>query len=132
MWDTRVAAPLNIVHLGYGFGAIFANLLVRPFLHNDHRYANATISSQSNSTFSTSIPVPLNTNIRVPYLITGSLCFLIGIGHLIFFIQDQVKKSNKAETQQVSNVFIIIFGESKLRQYDFRQLLAKIWVAECF
>ncbi|CAF0927362.1 unnamed protein product [Didymodactylos carnosus] len=32
MWGDHAAAPLNCVHLGYGFGAIFCNLLVRPFL----------------------------------------------------------------------------------------------------
>ena len=35
MWGDHVAAPLNVVHLGYGFGAVFANLLVKPFLVED-------------------------------------------------------------------------------------------------
>ncbi len=34
MWGANAAAPLNIVQLGYGLGAIFVNLLVRPFLGN--------------------------------------------------------------------------------------------------
>jgi fucose permease len=106
MWDTRVAAPLNIVHLGYGFGAIFANLLVRPFLSNENLYVNVTVSSQFNSTLSTSISKPLNLDIRGPYLITAGLCFLTGVGHLIFFIQEQKKKQNKAVIQQASFIFI--------------------------
>jgi len=103
MWDTRVAVPLNMVHLGYGFGAIFANLLVRPFLSNEDSYVNGNESCQYNSTSSLSICSPLNSNIQVPYLISGSLCFLIGIGHLIFFIQNKINKSNKAEIEQVWN-----------------------------
>ena len=94
MWNTRVAVPLNAIHLGYGFGAIFANVLVRFFLNNEHSYVNNIESSQHNST-------SLNSNIQIPYLISGSLCFLIGIGHLIFFIQNKVKKSNKPELEWV-------------------------------
>ncbi len=33
MWGENAAAPLNIVQLGYGIGAVFINLLVRPFFN---------------------------------------------------------------------------------------------------
>ena len=58
MWDTRVAAPLNMMHFGYGFGAILANLIVRPFIDNTKSYVNDTVSSKLNSTLSTSISTP--------------------------------------------------------------------------
>ncbi|CAF1271268.1 unnamed protein product [Adineta ricciae] len=81
MWKTRVATPLNIFHLGYGFGAIFANLLVRPFINTEDEY-----------------PQAFNTSIRFPYIISGFLCFLIGIGHLVVFLQ----KSSERETEQAA------------------------------
>ena len=67
MWGTHAAAPLNAVHLGYGLGAIFVNLLVRPFI---------TMKSSSAD----------KRNIIIPYSIAGGLCFFIAIGHLIFYI----------------------------------------------
>ncbi|UJR19827.1 hypothetical protein I4U23_022960 [Adineta vaga] len=91
MWSIRVATPLNIVHLGYGFGAISANLLVRPFLND----GNDTLSSPS-----------FNTTIRTPYLISGILCFLIGLGHLIFCVQKQLEKSNPNEIQQIDQAIV--------------------------
>ncbi|CAF1382337.1 unnamed protein product [Adineta ricciae] len=70
MWADNVAAPLNVVHLGYGFGAVFANLLVRPFLSENGQ-----------------------SNIRIPYSIVAIICFLITIGHLVFAIREhQIKK----------------------------------------
>ncbi|CAF1426946.1 unnamed protein product [Adineta steineri] len=82
MWKTRVATPLNIVHLGYGFGAIFANLLVRPFLNNE----------QENSQL-------FNKTIRIPYIITGLLCFVISIGHFICFIQKSLRGEIQKDVQ---------------------------------
>jgi fucose permease len=106
MWDTRAAAPLNLVHFGYGFGAIFANLLVRPFLKNKNLHVNTTISLSLNSTLSTSISAPLNSNIRVPYLITATLCFLIGIGHFIFLLREKNHKKVKIQEQKASDIFL--------------------------
>jgi fucose permease len=107
MWKNRAAAPFNIVHLGYSCGAILANLLVRPFLHNSKSHVNVNISVQLNSTLSSSISVPLDADIRVPYMIAAGLCLLIGIGHLIFFIQEQKERQKKAQIKQVSlNLFV--------------------------
>jgi fucose permease len=99
MWNTRVAAPLNLVHFGYGFGAICANLLVRPFMTNKNSNIHPNIF---NSTLSTSITTELYLDIRVPYLINGGLCILMGFGHLIFFLREQ---KDKAEKQQASPIF---------------------------
>ena len=38
MWSDNVGAPLNVVHLGFGIGAVFANLLVKPFLGEESIY----------------------------------------------------------------------------------------------
>jgi fucose permease len=104
MWDTRVAAPLNMVHFGYGFGAILANLIVRPFLGNKKSYVNATVSSELSSALSTSISTPLDADIRGPYLIGAGLCILIGIGYFVFFIQEQKTKRDKVKKEQASDV----------------------------
>ncbi len=105
MWNTRVAAPLNLVHFGYGFGAICANLLVRPFMSNKNSNIHPNISLQFNSTLSTSITTELYLDIRDPYLINGGLCILMGFGHLIFFLREQKERQDKAEKQQASSIF---------------------------
>ncbi|CAF1045897.1 unnamed protein product [Adineta ricciae] len=79
MWGGNVAAPLNVVHLGYGLGSVFANLIVKPFLRED---GNSTVSSVSSI-----IPVEIEkSNIQIPYSIVAVLCLLISIGHLLFGI----------------------------------------------
>jgi hypothetical protein len=94
MWDNRAAVPLNLVILGYGFGAILANLLVRPFLNNNP-HMNSTVS------------IPLNSDIRVPYFITAALSLVIGIGHFIFFLRG---KNAKVEEQKVGHIFFIKYS----------------------
>jgi len=96
MWDNRAAVPLNLVHFGYAFGAILANLLVRPFLNNKNPHVNSTLS--------TSISAPLNSDIRVPYLITAALCSVIGIGHFIFLLREKNNKKVKIEEQKASHI----------------------------
>ncbi len=104
IWKTRSAAPLNIVHFGFGVGAILVNLLVRPFMNNTNSSSNTTyISSQSNSTLSTLNLVLVYSDIRVPYLITGTLCFVIGIGHFIFSIREKNNQQNKYEKPKASH-----------------------------
>lgn len=78
MWADNVAAPLNVVHLGYGFGAVFTNLLVRPFLSQ---------GSQS--------------DIRIPYSIISIICFIITIGHLFFAIREHQMKKNALQNRPV-------------------------------
>lgn len=60
MWNEKSSVPLNIVHFGYGIGAILINLIVRPFLIG---------------------------NIVFPYAITGVLCILVSFGHLVLFVR---------------------------------------------
>ncbi len=103
IWKTRSAVPLNLVHFGFAFGAILVNLLVRPFMNNANSYRNTThVFSQSNPTLSRLPSVLVYWDIRVPYLITGALSFVIGIGYLIFFIREQNNKQNKCEKPKAS------------------------------
>ncbi len=99
MWGVNAAAPLNMVHLGYGFGAIFANFLVRPFLGSENLQLNNLTGSSS------LMAVPLNSNIQIPYTISAILCFLVGIGHLLFFIRTEKSRREKIEIKQVCRVF---------------------------
>jgi hypothetical protein len=90
MWGDNVAAPLNAVHLGYGFGAVFANLLVKPFLGED-KISNI---SSDNFTVSTLIVKEIP-KIKIPYSITGFVCLLICVGHLIFSIREhQIRRES--------------------------------------
>jgi hypothetical protein len=88
MWTDRAAAPLNIVHLGFGFGAVFANFLVKPYLNEP----SDALASPSNgtSTLPWTTPVtPAASNIEVPYRITSLICLVIGVGHLLIFMRER-------------------------------------------
>lgn len=77
MWGMNSAAPLNIVRLGYGIGAILMNLFVQPFLPQS--------------------------NLFVPYLITAILCFAIAIGYLIFYVREvqyEIVNTNEQENEK--------------------------------
>ena len=86
MWGDHAAAPMNLVRLGYGLGAIFVNLLVRPFL---------TESISSN------IETETKANIFIPYSITAGLCVLIAVGHLLLFIRALKNERDKLEIRKV-------------------------------
>ena len=103
MWKTRSAAPLNMVHFGYGCGAIIGNFIVRPFMNKRNSYQNSTNISQVNSTLSKSNPMLIEWDIRYPYLITGALALLMVIGHLIFVIREQINKRYNSENENVSD-----------------------------
>ncbi|UJR20194.1 hypothetical protein I4U23_023326 [Adineta vaga] len=68
MWNDKAAAPLNMTQLGYGIGAILVNLLVRSFLVDKSSSINITA-------------------MIIPYSITAALCFLVAIGHALFYIR---------------------------------------------
>ena len=95
MWGDHAAAPLNAVHLGYGFGAVFANLLVGPFLNK-----NEILSSDSTLTSTAVVVTRSLGNISVPYRITAGLCLLIAIGHLIFSIREYQTNRDVLPVQQ--------------------------------
>ncbi|CAF1925144.1 unnamed protein product [Rotaria magnacalcarata] len=84
MWGSNAAAPLNTAHLGYGIGAVFVNLLVRPFLTQK----NVNLTPNSSSLF-------------IPYSITALLCFLLAIGHLFFYIKEQKNHREILQVQQI-------------------------------
>lgn len=81
MWGDKVSAPLNIVHLGFGIGAMFSNLLVKPFL-GEKQIIETSLNNQTRF-----IENKL-TNIRIPYSITSFLCLIISIIHVILSIRE--------------------------------------------
>jgi len=93
MWQDRVAAPLNMVHFGYGFGAILANLIVRPFfnLKNIPKQTNGSIRSVS---------IPIDADISIPYFIAASSCIFIGFIHLTFLIWAKITKNKQYKVNQ--------------------------------
>ena len=84
MWKEHVSAPLNFVHLGFGFGAVFANFLVKPYLQDEHRHFSTDVSL---STLDSSLIY--RSNLSVPYNVTSILCLMIGIGHLLIYIRER-------------------------------------------
>jgi len=141
MWGDNVAAPLNVVHLGFGIGAVFANLLVRPFLGEDKR---SNVESNIPTTF---IEKGVS-NIQTPYSITAFLCLLICIGHLIFSIREfQIRRESlKNRSINYSTVSTSIENEKKdkkgLSQYSpstcgngyftYGLLMSIIWIFYMF
>ncbi|UJR16772.1 hypothetical protein I4U23_003672 [Adineta vaga] len=109
MWGTNAAAPLNIVQLGYGIGAIFVNLLIRPFV---------------NST---------RTNIVIPYSITASLCILMAIGFVFFYIQALKNSKEKLVVQQVDYAVVNTKNEEKCSSNSSRsfELILSILFISC-
>jgi fucose permease len=91
MWGDHAAAPMNLVRLGFGLGAIFVNLLVRPFLTKNI----SPIALPSNTVTET------KANIFIPYSITAGLCVLIAVGHLFFYIRALKSERDKIEVRQV-------------------------------
>lgn len=75
MWGANAAAPLNIVQLGYGLGAVIVNLLVRPFLTKG--------------------------NLFIPYTITAVCCVLVAVGHLFFYIRGLKTHTETLEVHEV-------------------------------
>ena len=82
MWGSHAAAPLNSVHLGYGLGAILINLLVRPYITKQ----GVSIDNQ---------------NIVVPYSVTATLCFIIALGHLAFYISKLRNRQDRRNSIQI-------------------------------
>ncbi len=95
MWGDNVATPLNLVHLGYGFGAVFVNLLVKPFLGESQK----VIKSKDNQTMFIENQL---TNIQIPYSITSFLCLIISIGHLIFTIREYRKRHESIDNRPIN------------------------------
>lgn len=93
MWQDRVATPLNIVHFGYGFGAIIANLIVRPFFN---------VKTHPNETISRSVSMPLDADIRIPYFIAAGSCSIVASMHLTFYIWEQIKKNKQNKLDYLS------------------------------
>jgi fucose permease len=101
MWGVNAAAPLNSVHLGYGLGAVFTNLLVRPFITEKVLSIDGTNNEGINSTLSMGNLTKVNPNIVIPYSITAILCFLIAVGHIFFYVSELRNRRQKLQVQQV-------------------------------
>ena len=101
MWGANAAAPLNSAHFGYGIGAIFVNLLVRPFLSQMTSSMNPTASKGVNITESSANMTATSSIIVFPYSITAALCALIAVGHLFFYIRELRKRREKLDARQV-------------------------------
>jgi fucose permease len=101
MWGVNAAAPLNTAHLGYGIGAVFVNLLVRPFLTGQ---TIVTTDSVVNSSSTSDNVIKANSNIFVPYSITAALCILIAVGHIFFYLRALKSQREKLQVRQVMKI----------------------------
>ena len=122
MWGDKVAAPLNIVHLGFGFGAMFSNLLVKPFLGEKQIIE---ITSNNQTRFIENKP----TNIQIPYLITSFLCLIISIIHVILSIREYRNRneSQKKKNNQSTNYSSVsqTIEEKKVKKYS--EYSPRVW-----
>lgn len=101
MWSTNAAAPLNTAHLGYGIGAVFVNLLVRPFLTKKIDPTRSEENTIVNSTLTSAQLKDGNSNIIVPYSITAALCALLAAAHVFFYIKALKSERERLEVRQV-------------------------------
>ena len=113
MWGDKVSAPLSIVHLGYGFGAVFAGILAKPFLDEDKdlllNNSTATKEKMGPNEYSVSMKIETS-NIRVPYSITSCLCLIIAIGHLIFAFCEHQRRQKALQDRQVNYASVSTSG----------------------
>lgn len=93
MWGANAAAPLNIVQLGYGLGAVVVNLLVRPFLPKSISSIDLTLASP--------IATETKAGIFIPYTITAAVCTLIAVGHIFFYVRALKSGKEKLEAREV-------------------------------
>ncbi|UJR20184.1 hypothetical protein I4U23_023316 [Adineta vaga] len=105
-WGVHAAAPLNTAHLGYGIGAVFVNLIVRPFLTQDVSVVSGASNEIINSTSLSTNLVHRYSNIVIPYIITGALCSLIAAGHLFFYIRELKFQRQKLDPRQVDYAIV--------------------------
>jgi F0F1-type ATP synthase membrane subunit a len=103
MWGDQAAAPLNIVHLGYGFGAVIANLIVKPYLGEE--------KSKTLSDYSTEIMKVKESNIKIPYTIASCCCLLITVIHLIFLIIESRNRRERIANDKI--VYSSVVSEMK-------------------
>ena len=89
MWGDNAAAPLNIVQLGYGLGAVMLNLFVRPFLTKE-------VSNTATGT---------RGNLFIPYTITAVCCALVALGHILFYIRESKTSTEIFEIHEVWRSF---------------------------
>lgn len=107
MWGDYVAAPLNVVHLGYGFGAVFANLIVKAFIQ-------IIFDQKSHELIETM-------KIRIPYLIISLLCLIIFLIHLVFSIIELKRKKETKINERVeySSVSVEVNSKEKKEEHRF-------------
>ncbi|CAF3192999.1 unnamed protein product [Rotaria sp. Silwood2] len=116
MWGDNVAAPLNVVHLGYGFGAVFANLFVQRFvgedIKNDKLLNNSTIIIEEKG----------ESNILVPYSITSFLCLLISIGHLIFSIREHRIRREALRNRRINYASVSTSALNEIKEVKIKNV----------
>jgi fucose permease len=137
MWGDDVATPLNLVHLGYGFGAVFANLLVKPFLGDSQTIEQ----SKDNQTIFIKNEL---TNIQIPYSITSFLCLIISIIHLIFSIREYRNRRESLDNRPINYSSVSNCNKSKTKiseysprswgngSFNYGLLMSIIWIFYMF
>ena len=105
MWRDDVSAPLNAVHLGFGFGAVAANFLLIPYLvkRDSNPFPVTATMSMSMSTNSNEVKEVDLFNLVPPYRVGALICLFIGLGHLLIFVrQRSVNRRRREETVRES------------------------------
>ena len=92
MWSDHVSAPLNLVHLGYGFGAVLANLLIRRSVGESIVDTNRLPTNQTRSS---------SENIETSYWLTSFFCLIVGVAHLTLAIRQIVLRRKEKRERRV-------------------------------
>jgi hypothetical protein len=129
MWGDHSSAAMNTVHLGFGFGAVFANLLVAPFL-GKNKIASSNLTSTS------TVESRVSSDIIIPYAITASLCFLIAVGHLLFAIRE-CQEARRVKYAVVATVPLVNYSQYSPRFWGYDHLgygllMSILWTSYMF
>ena len=132
MWGDQAATPLNVVRLGYGVGAVCANLLARPFLTAENSSRNSTETKP---------------NIIIPYTITSALCSFIAVGHIYFYIhalkarKEKPNQSHSSDTEDQIDFAATAdanpgdvnhLGENRRDSIQYERVLSVLFIGSVF
>ena len=84
LWGDQAASPMHSLHFGFGFGALLAPQIARPFLGpEEETFPNASTESPAN--------IEDLSRIEIPYTIAAILIFLFSLVILGFYIKGAPK-----------------------------------------
>ncbi|OQR79106.1 sodium-dependent glucose transporter 1-like [Tropilaelaps mercedesae] len=137
IWRDHVSPAIQLLHLMYGIGALFAPLIAEPFLSSEATVHGAMIVTGVNSTFVPSSiennAIPQYSHVYIPYAIIGCIFLLTALFMTISFYFDSrdIRPNKKAKKSTVLNTSGKLFEWSLVCLVGFYTLI-DVTLEACF